>query len=566
MKHHHDSTSEIVQSNLPCGACGSRDNAKAYSDGHTYCFGCGAHTQGDDAINPTVPTRSERRMDLVDAGAAQGLGKRKITQETCEHFGYTVSDFKGTPCQVAPYVDRDGQIVAQKVRLPNKDFKWFGADQKTVMPFGYQAFARSGKSVVLTEGEVDALSMSQVQGNKWPVWSIPTGAGPQLRKWLAAVKDAGVFDGFERVVLMFDSDEKGREATQMAAEILGSRAVVAELPLKDANEMLVAGRTQELISAMWNARKFTPSGIIQMEALRDEVLQEPAFGLTYPWQGLDDMTYGTHLGEIITIVAGTGVGKTDVTYEILERLITTHNVPVAGMFLEATPAQAAKLVAGKHAKKRFHIPTSKLPADAQWTTDELMSAFDSVTKGRPAFLYDARGDNSWDSLKAKIEYLAVSEGVKYFVVDNMTSIVGEMDDERKEVDAIMRDMEKTVVSLGITIYLCVHANRPPNDRKSHEEGGRVTLANIRMSGGIAAKSFIVIGLERDQQAEEETVRFTTTVRCLKMRRDGSRVGQVFFVRYNPKTGMLEEVSSPEAPDGASSFMDETQANDQQQDF
>jgi len=29
---------------IPCDSCGSRDNAGLYSDGHTYCFGCGYKT------------------------------------------------------------------------------------------------------------------------------------------------------------------------------------------------------------------------------------------------------------------------------------------------------------------------------------------------------------------------------------------------------------------------------------------------------------------------------------------------------------------------------------------
>ena len=40
--------SEFV-SRLPCDACGSRDNAALFSDGHTYCFGCQAYTSGSEA-------------------------------------------------------------------------------------------------------------------------------------------------------------------------------------------------------------------------------------------------------------------------------------------------------------------------------------------------------------------------------------------------------------------------------------------------------------------------------------------------------------------------------------
>jgi twinkle protein len=50
--------------------------------------------------------------------------------------------------------------------------------------------------LTITEGEIDAMSYSQVQGNKWPVWSIGSGAGPQVRKYIADRRD--LFLQFER--------------------------------------------------------------------------------------------------------------------------------------------------------------------------------------------------------------------------------------------------------------------------------------------------------------------------------------------------------------------------------
>lgn len=549
---HSESSSEIIQSNLPCNACGSRNNAKLFSDGHTYCFGCGDHQQGD-ALTTPVPTRSERRMDLVDAGEIRGLSKRSLTQETCEHFRYSISEYQGTPCQVAPYTDRDGNVVAQKIRLPDKDFKWVGADQKTVMPFGYHAGARSGKRVVITEGEIDALSMSQAQDNKWPVWSIPTGAGPQLKKWLAAVKDAGVFDPFETVVIMFDNDEKGREATAMAAEIIGlNKAVVAELELKDASEMLQAGKSGDLIRSMWNARKYCPAGIVSMADIRAKVMQAPSWGPSYPWQGLDAITYGRHRGEIVTLVAGTGVGKTDVLAQVAEHVVSKHGEAIGVFALESSPEGFAKILCGKHAGKRFHIP----PDVAHWKQEELESAFDTLVGSGKVFLYDAFGANDWTPIKAKMEYLVYAEGVKTFILDHLTALTAGEEDQRVALDVMMEDMASFVVQHGITVYVVSHLNRPKGD--PHEEGGRVTLAHLRNSGSIAMWSMLVLALERNQQAENELERFTTTVRTLKHRRDGTKVGETFFIRYNPQTGLLVEVRDPEAPDvGASSFQDET---------
>lgn len=535
------SDSEIIRDRLPCPDCGSRDNVKLYSDGHTHCFGCGAHHSGD---TPPLPSQSPRRMtDLVPAGDCRSIPARKITEETARHFGYSVSTYKGTACQLAPYYDRDGNLLAQKVRLPGKDFKWIGGDLKDAMPFGWHAFGHSGKHVVLTEGEIDALSMSQVQGNKWPVWSIPCGAGPQVRKWLAHVKDQGAFDGFETVILMFDSDEKGREAAKAAAEILGSKAKLAELPLKDASEMLVAGRVDELVKAMWGAQPFRPEGIVGVKDVRERVLRAPSWGKTYPWKGLTDLLYGHHHGEVITWSAGTGVGKTDALYQVTAHLVLQQDEAVGAFLLESTPEEVAKAIAGKHAGQRFHLP------GAGWTQDELVAALDALEATGRLYLYDSQGEDSWDAIASKIEFLFHAHGVRTFLVDHVMALVADAEDERKAIDRMMKEMRALVIRLGITIHLVSHLNRPATG-KAFEEGGQVSLKNLRSSGGVAAWSWIVLALERDQQSSDPHARTQTTLRVLKMRRDGSRVGRTLSLRYDENTGLLNEADNPFTTEGS----------------
>jgi twinkle protein len=107
--------------------------------------------------------------------------------------------------------------------------------------------------VVVTEGEIDAMTVSQLQGNKWPVVSIPSGAQSAKKaianniEWLSA---------FEEVVLMFDMDEPGTRSRRVRAAVPPGKCKVASLPLKDANEMLDGGRGPEVIRPS-GARKST---------------------------------------------------------------------------------------------------------------------------------------------------------------------------------------------------------------------------------------------------------------------------------------------------------------------
>jgi twinkle protein len=537
--------SEFVR-HCPCKACGSSDANALFTDGHTFCYACSAHVQGDGSASAAPPSNRKRMAEMIQ-GESAGLIKRKLTQETTKLFGYVIGEHRGTPVQAAPYYDADGNMVAQKVRFPDKDFTVVG-DIKDAMPFGAQLWPRSGKKIVVTEGEIDAMTMSQVQGNKWPVVSIACGAdapedangnplqGTKIRKYFAKHKE--YFSGFDEVVLMFDNDPQGRFSSKVAAEVLGARARIADLPqrFKDPNEMLVAGETEALINAMWKAREYRPEGIIDMATLKDAVKQQPAFGLSLPLPGVSDLMYGVRLGEIIAVGAGTGIGKTDLFTQIIAHFMTEHQLPVGAFYMEQSPRETATRIAGKLAGKTFHIP------DSGWTEADLDTAWDRLMNGGKCFLYDSFGINEWDVVKEKMEYLKNTAGVQYFFLDHLTALAAAEDDERTGLERIMSEMGGLVKKLNITIFLISHLATP--EGKPHEEGGRVMIRHFKGSRSIGFWCHYMIGLERDQQHEDEKMRSITTLRFLKDRYTGRATGKCIYLGYEQETGTLYETQLP----------------------
>ncbi len=472
---------------------------------------------------------------LITDGDFEALRARHISEETCRVFGYQKANYKGKAVQVAPYHDENGRIVAQKVRNASKGFIWLG-DQTDAMPFGAQAWPKSGRMIVVTEGEIDALSMSQVQGNKWPVVSIGCGAGPQIKKWMASNRD--YFLGFEKVILMFDMDDPGRKAANEAAAILGARAHIAELPggFKDANEMLVAGKVDELINAMWKALPYRPEGVVELMTLEESVKVPPKHGLTLPWKELAEKTYGLRRGEIWAFGAATGAGKTATFLQLMHHLSTVEHIPVAGFFLEQSVRETATRLAGVQAQKPLHIP------DAGWDESDIDRSFEAFKQGGKVFLYDSFGNNTWDTIREKIEYLHHAEGVNFFFLDHLTALATWQEDERIALDQIMSEMGSLVKKLDITILLVSHLATP--DGKPHEEGGRVMARHFRGSRSIGYWSHFMIGLERDQQADDELERNTTILRGLKDRFTGRFTGVTIPLTYSQQTGLLSERTGP----------------------
>jgi twinkle protein len=490
--------------------------------------------------------------DLL-VGEVKALRSRKITEQTCQHFGYKTGEYKGKAVQIAPYYNADGQQVAQKLRRADKTFLVLG-EIKDALPFGAHVWPKSGKMLVVTEGEIDALAVSQVQGNKWPVVSISCGADkPEdaagnalpmngIRRYFAKHKE--YFSQFEKVVLMFDNDAPGRASARAAAEVLGSRARIAELPLKDAGEMVEQGRAEELIRAMWNAVPYRPEGIVDLHSLKGAIKQRPQRGLSWCLETLTALTYGKRLGEIVAVAAGTGVGKTDFLTQDMLHMVREHREKIGVFALEQQNSETGIRLIGKAAERPLHIPE-------YWDDDIFDATWEQVVSAGQVFLYDSFGVNQWESIKSKIEYLYHAEGVQYFYLDHLTALAAAEEDERKGLEAIMADMGGLVKAIPIHITLVSHLATP--EGKPHEEGGRVMIRHFKGSRAIGFWSHYMFGLERDQQAADPEVRGTTTFRVLKDRYTGRAAGATFFLGYDHETGMLYERPEPGAEPAAAAY-------------
>jgi twinkle protein len=513
----------------PCSKCGSSDGNATYDDGHTYCFVCEAYGAADGE----APRRERRPVAGLIEGEVRGLRVRKITDETCEKFNYMQGTYRGKPVHIAPYYNAEGQMIAQHLRTQDKEFPWLGQHDEA-LPFGANVWQKSGKMLTLVEGEIDAMAMAQVQGLKWPVWSIGCGAGlgeaTKVRKYIA--KHLPLFRNFEKVVIMFDNDEAGRASAKAAASVIGPTAHIAELPLKDASDMLQADRVKELLDAMWRAVPYRPEGMVDLSTLKEKVMEGVKHGLPWAFETLTKLTFGKRRGEVYAVGAGTGVGKTEFFMQEVEHTINVLNLPVGIFFLEQDPRESALRLAGKIGRKPFHIP------DAGWTQEELETAWAKLEQSPKVFAYDSFGTNEWAVIEERLRYLVEVHGVRDIFIDHLTALAATQDDERKALVQIMADIGGLVKELDITVYLISHLATP--EGKPHEEGGRVMIRHFKGARDIGFWCHYMFALERNQQDDDPSTKGLTTFRVLKDRYTGRSTGATFFLRYDQNSGMLEE--------------------------
>lgn len=486
--------------------------------------------------------------ELILDGDVRALTKRGLSAETCEKFGYKIGkDKAGKPVQIAPYFDGP-QMAAQKLRYPSKDFKFIG-EPKRVGLYGQQLWRETGKMVVITEGEIDCMTVSQLQGNKWPVVSVPNGAQGAKK---SIQKNLEWLERFDTVVLMFDMDDAGKEATAECAPLFTpGKCKVASLPLKDANEMLLAGRGPEVIDAIWGAKLYRPDGIVSVSDLIGELNKPIEMGLSWPWPSLTAATYGIRPDEMYALGAGTGMGKSEVWKEVMVHLAYTHGEKVGGIFLEEAPAHTVRCLAGKLDSKRYHVP------NAGWTQEEFDAAVSGLASSDRIFLYNHFGYTDYEVIKSRIRYLVVSLGCKHIFLDHVTALVsGDREgDERKQLDYIMTDLASLLRELHFTLYFISHLTTA--DGTPHEEGGRVMIRHFRGSRAIGQWSSFMFGLERNQQEEDESKRHVSTFRILKDRYTGEGTGKTFYLGYDASTGRLTETDNPFKEEESPPFKDTT---------
>lgn len=510
-----------------CPSCESSDALARYDDGHGYCFSCSYHEQESGVASEKQPEVSKSLIDRE----YQAIPNRGLNEETCKKWDYGVTLHHGKPMQVATYRNDAGVPIAQKLRMPDKSFQILGNSKKMGL-YGEHLWRGGGKMVTVTEGEIDALSVSQQTGNKWAVVSVPNGAQGAHK---AVARSLEWLETFESVVFMFDNDQAGREAAEKCSLMLSvGKAKIATLPLKDANEMLVAGRGSEIVSAQWGAKPFRPDGVVLGEDLWEQVSEvDDSESFPYPWAGLNDKTYGIRKGELVTLTSGTGIGKSSICREVAHHLII-NDKKVGYIALEESVARTAKGIIGISLNLPIHIHGTNVGME------RLHEAFQATMGTGNCVLYDHFGSMDSDHLLGKIRYMVKALDVEYVFLDHISIMVSgyEDGDERRRIDNIMTKLRSLVEELGIALILVSHLKRP--EGKAHEEGAKTSLAQLRGSASLGQLSDLVIGFERDQQSEDEAD--VTTVRVLKNRYSGE-TGINCTLKYNKETGRLKETAS-----------------------
>ena len=415
------------------------------------------------------------------------------------------------------YCDGSGKVIAAKVRDKNKNFHIEGKQDGSF--FGQHLCPSSGKRLVITEGELDAASCAQIQPT-WQFVSLPNGAAGAKR---AIQQNIQFLQGYEEIVLFFDNDDAGRKAANDAASILPPGKVKLSIlsSYKDASECLQAGDVETLTRAIWDTKEYRPDGIVDGKTLRNLVLTpSPPHDRLYPYQGLNNLVHGIRYGELTTITAGSGIGKSSFCREIATSLLQDGD-RVGYVALEESNRRTLLGLMSSASGKSLHL--------GEHDPKTLATIYDNTVANWDLFLFDGFGSYDPDIIYNRIEYLASGLETRVVFLDHLSILLSGLEgDERRMIDTTMTKLRSLVERTGIALFLVSHLKRTQSDT-NHEEGARVTLGQLRGSASIAQLSDTVIALERNQQ--DGSQHSDTTVRVLKNRYSGE-TGIACRLEYN----------------------------------
>ena len=521
--------SEFVR-HLACPNCGSSDANSLYSDGHTFCFVCHHRTKGDGESH----IHQTNMLQLI--GEPARLISRKISQKTAEKFR-TYSDGN----VIRHYYFEDGQIVGAKVRTKDKTFTCEGTVKSL---FGSHLFRRkAGKDqkLIITEGEIDAMAVYEANPG-WPVVSIPSGAAGAKK---AIQHNFEFINEYDKIVLFFDNDEAGRKAAEECAGVLPpSKTFIGFLSdYKDASEALMNQDYDSIRNLVnYDHTQYKPDGIVEGKSLLSEITTpNPPNDHDYPYDGLQRLLHGIRYGELVTITAGSGIGKSSFCRELATSLLQKGE-RVGYLALEESNRRTALGLMSSAVGESLHLGNPEV--------SKLIDAFDQTIANWNLFLFDGFGSYDPDVIYNRIEYLASGLDCKVIFLDHLSILMSGLEgDERRMIDSTMTRLRSLVERTGIALFLVSHLKRTSGDQ-NHEEGARVTLGQLRGSAAIAQLSDAVIGLERNQQSNEAGN--ATTVRVLKNRYSGE-TGIACTLSYDLDTCKFNETSPEKEFDPATDF-------------
>lgn len=436
--------------------------------------------------------------NIINPKTSDYFAKRCINAKTLKHYHITSIDG-----QIAFPFLVDNEIVNVKYLIPRKtpQSKNIWRQEANALPclYGWHVIDDNDHEIVITEGEIDALSVYQ---SGYKALSLPSGVNNF--EWIAY--DWERLKQFRLIYLAFDNDEAGQKAIDDILPRLGEHRckIVQWGNFKDANACLCQDGQkavqQKIIEADYRKPKDLKNAIEYLDLIKQEFYYDKnnrIEGNLTPFKSMKDFCF--RMSQLTVWTGYSGHGKSQLIGFCICDLIINQNQRVC---IFSGEMKAAKLLM----RMIRQITGEETPdyENAQ-TAITLLSGmndninfsdynYDAVEAGG-LWIYDIDGKVSIERLLEVFIYAKKRFNCRHFVIDSWVMLGIPETDTDKQILA-MEKIRSFKAAFNVHIHLVAHPRKPNNGDESippnkHDVRGSVGITDL-------ADNVLIVWRNRDK--------------------------------------------------------------------
>lgn len=418
------------------------------------------------------------------------LQERCISEGTVSSYKVKEQDGKnGYKTIIFPYYSTDGEMEMIKyLSLLRKDGKkqvMCSKNSKKTL-FGKQSISDNDSYIVITEGEIDALSYHEcgIPSVSVPFgakWENETGNDPNS-EWIS--NDWEFLDRFEKIYLSMDMDESGQKAMKSISKRLGiDRCLIVKLPEKDANETLIKRGKDSLKKAFEDSKYVEHEKLKNVNSYSDRMAEkffgddELTKGIPTPW----NIPFHWRMNELTVLTGFNGSGKSMFLNWICVNLCELGKSTCIAS-LEIRPEETLRA-----------LVRQAVCADKPKDEDHLSDTLNWLGNG--FWFFDHHGGVQVDEMLQSFIYAHRRYGVQFFIIDSLMKCGLRFDDynaQKTTMDLLTQFVDK----YDVHVFLVAHS------RKKDSEGERAGKMDVKGISEITDNAHNVLSIWRNKEKEE----------------------------------------------------------------
>lgn len=350
--------------------------------------------------------------------------------------------------------------------------------------FGWQAIPADSRQVIITEGEIDALSWAAYG---YPAMSVPFGGGKGGKQnWIE--NEFERLERFERIYISTDMDQPGDEAAaEIAARLGRHRCYRVKLPAKDANECLVSGIGEfAMTEALRKAEALDPEGLQRASDYTDKVIHlfwpahEERQGYTVPYGKISDKVH-FRPAEMTLWSGAAGSGKSQIISDCIPHWIKQGSrICLASLEMK-----------GEQTLRRMCKQTGGVDRPTAQYVERILDWLDGGL-----LIYERVGKAGVPALLEVFDYARAKYGCDQFIIDSLMRLGIAQDDYNGQEKAVFQIVDWTIQN-NVHLHLVAHS------RKGERGQGAPETEDIKGAMEIGANAFNILTVWRNRRHEEE---------------------------------------------------------------